>query len=93
MSETKTHIITYQEGSEIVIDSVYVAPHERRQGKAKEMVKEIIDNAFLNDEINTVSLYAYPDDDSIEQDTLIEFYKNIGFEEDANERGLMYYKV
>jgi len=81
------------EDNEIVIDSLFVAPHERRLGRATEMVQNVIDDAFLNDEIELVSLYAYPNDDSITQEDLVSFYEKIGFEQHPDSIGLMLYKV
>lgn len=73
--------------TQLVIDMVYVAPEERRQGKAKELVKSAIKYARDNN-FESVGLWAEPQEkDGISKADLISFYEKMGFDRgcDADE--------
>lgn len=62
--------------NELVIDMVKT--YEHGKGTATELIKEVIQIA--KEEGKELSLYAYPQDDSIDKDTLVEIYEHLGFE-------------
>lgn len=63
---------------EMVIDLIQVK--DKRKGTGTELVKKVIQEAKSKDK--TLTLFAYPQDDSIELSDLIGFYEKLGFEVD-----------
>jgi hypothetical protein len=77
------------EGDELIIDNIKV--YKQRLGTGKKLLKQIKDFARKNDLI--VMLYAYPQDETITDDELKEFYISQGFElhpDDADGRLFTY---
>ena len=78
----KGKIEFHREGSEMIIDSVYVNPSFRRQGIAKKLVKKSIQSTkylYRNGSVDTISLCAEPQSEGLNKDQLINFYSNLGF--------------
>lgn len=61
--------------NELVIEMVEVL--NKRKGTGTELVKKVIDIA--NKEGKELTLCAYPQDESISLEDLIEFYEKLGF--------------
>lgn len=61
---------------ELVLDMVEA--YEKRQGTGRQLVEMAID--YANEQNKALTLCAYPQDDSIDLDTLVSFYEAIGFE-------------
>lgn len=81
------------EDTELVIDMVEVK--EKRQGTGRKLVEMAIEYA-KEEGFKKLTLSAYPQDDSIEYDDLIDFYRNLGFEieyDDGANGALMYYEL
>lgn len=81
--------------NELVLEEVYVNPQDRGQGIGKKLVSMAIE--YATKEGKNLGLYAEPQDDEgsngLSTDALIEFYKNLGFESDADSNQLMTYFV
>jgi GNAT superfamily N-acetyltransferase len=65
------------EDDEVIIDLVKV--ETPRQGIGSKLVKMVIDlyNSEYSDK--KLTLWAFPQDDTIDLDSLISFYENLGF--------------
>lgn len=63
--------------NEIIIELVEVT--EKRKGYGTQLVKEVL-NIARREGKKAVTLCAYPQDDSITLDQLVNFYEHIGFE-------------
>ena len=74
----------------IVID--YVEAYTKRRGTGSMLVKKVIEIA--QNEHKKLSLCAYPDDESITLEVLINFYEKLGFavDYDNGEQALMSYQ-
>jgi len=69
------------EENEITIDNIKV--YEQRKGTGKKMIEELKD---LAKELQLpIGLYSYPQDDTINQDDLNDFYYSCGFELDPDD--------
>ncbi len=69
------------EKNEITIDNIKV--YEQRKGTGKKMIEELKDIAK---ELQLpIGLYSYPQDDTINQDDLNDFYYSCGFELDPDD--------
>ncbi len=66
---------------EFVIDKVEA--FVKRKGTGSALVNEVI--KIAEEEGKALTLCAYPQDDSIELEDLVEFYKNLGFEIEYDE--------
>lgn len=60
---------------ELVLDIVEVK--EKRQGTGTELVNMVIE--YAREQGKTLTLCAYPQDDSIELEDLVSFYEELGF--------------
>lgn len=84
MNETR---ISYSDSgmgdNQLVIDMVYVAPAERRQGKARKLIAEAIQYARDNG-FESVGIWAEPQEDNISKEDLILFYESCGFSRGAD---------
>lgn len=67
--------------SEIIIDNIKV--YEQRKGTGKVMINEL--KGIANELGLSIELYSYPQDDTINQIELNNFYINLGFELDIND--------
>jgi hypothetical protein len=67
--------------SEITIDNIKV--YETRKGTGKKMINELKDIA--RDLGLPIGLYSFPQDETIEQDDLNDFYYSCGFELDPDD--------
>ena len=66
---------------EITLDDIKV--YEQRKGTGRKMIEELKD---LARELQLpIGLYSYPQDDTIEQDDLNDFYAACGFELDQDD--------
>ena len=63
----------------ITIEDLFVVESDRRKGHGKKMVKEVIEYARDNG-FKSVNLYANCTDNSITNESLIEFYRSCGFD-------------
>ena len=80
--EDKNGFIKYTVNKdEITLD--LIKTHEKRKGTAKELIKKL--KAIAREKELPIGLYAEPQDDSISESDLIEFYKKQGFDEDVND--------
>lgn len=77
---------------ELVIELVEVK--EKRKGTGSMLVKKVIEYAKQND-YEAVTLCAYPEDDSVELNGLIEFFESLGLdiEYDDGSEALMRYEI
>ena len=67
--------------SEITLDNIKV--YEQRKGTGRKMIEELKDLAI---ELKLpIGLYSYPQDSSIEQEALNDFYYSCGFEIDPDD--------
>lgn len=66
---------------ELVLDIVEVK--EKRKGTGSELVKECI--KYAESEGKKLTLCAYPQDDSIDLESLVNFYKKLGFSTDYDD--------
>ena len=67
--------------TEITLDNIKV--YEQRKGIGRKMINELKDFAI---ELQLpIGLYSYPQDDTIEQDDLNDFYYSNGFELDPDD--------
>ena len=67
--------------SEITLDNIRV--YEQRKGTGRKMIEELKDLAI---ELKLpIGLYSYPQDSSIEQEALNDFYFSCGFELDPDD--------
>lgn len=66
---------------EIVLEDIKV--YEKRKGTGKKMIEELKELAI---ELQLpIGLYSYPQDDTIEQDRLNDFYYSCGFDLDPDD--------
>jgi hypothetical protein len=65
------------EDDELIIDLVKV--NTPRQGIGSKLVQMVIDLWKSEYSDKKLTLWAYPQDDSIDLDSLISFYENLGF--------------
>lgn len=72
-------MITYMDDNELVLDMIEVSPAYRGQGKGREAMELLIDFAQENEKIETIGLFACPQDAETDKERLIEFYENFGF--------------
>jgi ribosomal protein S18 acetylase RimI-like enzyme len=77
------------EDNTLVVDIVWVEELNRGQGIGTQLMRLAIDHAKKNDK--KLSLYAEPQDDTVEEDRLIEWYRDLGFESDGDCDNLMTY--
>jgi len=77
------------EDNTLVVDIVCVEELNRGQGIGTQLMRLAIDHAKKNDK--KLSLYAEPQDDTVEEDRLIEWYRDLGFESDGDCDNLMTY--
>lgn len=82
--------VSYMDENEIVIDMVET--YERGKGTATKLIKEVIDIAAK--EGKELTLCAYPQDDTIDLDTLVAIYEHLGFVSDYSDgqTTLMHYE-
>lgn len=74
---------------ELEIVKVYVAPEERHLGKGSALINEAIEYA-KNNGFETVSLYVCADEEDVMNDEqLINWYRSFGFESDGDDDCLM----
>ena len=66
---------------EITLDNIKV--YEQRKGTGRKMIEELKD--FARELQLPIGLYSYPQDDTIEQDDLNDFYYSCGFELDPDD--------
>ena len=66
---------------EITIDNIKV--YEQRKGTGKKLIEEVKDIA-RNIKL-PIGLYSYPQDDTIEQEDLNDFYYSCGFDLDKDD--------
>jgi ribosomal protein S18 acetylase RimI-like enzyme len=80
--EKENGYIVYNESdmddNELVIEMVET--YERGKGTAGELIREVI--KIAKNEGKALTLCAYPQDDSVDLDTLIEIYEHLGFKVD-----------
>jgi hypothetical protein len=72
---------------EIIIDFIKV--YKQRIGTGRELINEVKKIAL--EKKLPISLYAYPQDDTISLEELIKFYFSCGFEIDNNSDGQIFY--
>ena len=74
----KSNFIKFSiEDDELIIDLVKV--DTPRQGIGTELVEMVIDLHKTKYSTKKLTLWAFPQDDSIDLDSLISFYENLGF--------------
>lgn len=77
------------EADEVIVDNIKVS--KQRKGTGTFLIKEVVEIA--RDLGKQVSLYSYPQDDTISQSELNDFYISLGFElstDDVDERMFVY---
>ncbi len=67
--------------TEITLD--YIKVYHKRKGMGRKMIEELKD--FARELQLPIGLYSYPEDNTIEQDDLNNFYYSCGFELDTND--------
>lgn len=70
------------EENALVLDMVWVDPADRGKGLGTKLTKMAIE--YAQDQEMELSLCAEPQDESTDGERLIEFYRNLGFESDAD---------
>ncbi len=74
--------------NELVLDIVWVAEDQRGQGIGKQLTQMAID--YAREQNKKLGLYAEPQDgNGLNQEALVEFYRNMGFESDGDCNELM----
>lgn len=79
----------------VLIDEVFVPRHQRRQGKARKMLREVIADSGKRYPNKSIKIIAAPFDDEVcDMHSLVAFYESEGFSvEDADGHGvIMSYK-
>ena len=76
----------------ITIEDLFIIESDRRKGIGKSMVKEAIEYARDNG-FKSVNLYANCTDNSITNESLIEFYRECGFDSHGDCDELMEYTI
>ena len=67
-------------GDYVHIYDLYVFPDYRRKGKARELLKSVIDAIRKTGYTDKIKIVAEPREDSIKKEDLISFYESLGLE-------------
>lgn len=73
----------------LVLDMVWVDESERGQGIGSQLLEQAIE--YAEKEGKKLGLYAEPQDESTDQDRLIQWYRSFGFKSDSECDALMTY--
>lgn len=90
--ENKNGYLIYSiSDTEITIDNIKV--FDQRKGTGRKMIEEL--KCFARDLNLPIGLYSYPQDETINQDDLNDFYYSCGFELDTDDcdNRLFIYKI
>jgi hypothetical protein len=70
---------------EVIIDDI----KSFQKGDGTKLAQAVIDiyNAEYADNNYSLTLYAYPQDDTIDQENLVKFWESVGFEVDSEQGG------
>lgn len=75
------YLIYTVDESEIIIDNIKV--YQQRKGTGRKMIDEL--KSIARAMGLPIALYSYPQDDTITQDELNQFYYSLGFELSADD--------
>jgi ribosomal protein S18 acetylase RimI-like enzyme len=76
-----------EDKDELIIEMIYVEPSMRRLGKGEILLKKAIDYARKKG-YKQIGLYAHADD-GMSTDSLVQWYRDAGFESDGDCNELM----